>query len=406
MTAATELQGALGATDSPVVDQDWLERGRALLAYIEQEDRKPVVDYETIRAALADRWGLPVVETEYAVGPMSPLGEADREYGRCSIRLLDFLGATRIYVVIRRARRPSPRRMLWALLHELGHFVHHFEMLLSLSTLYQRVALNPRLEADIGEFAQRAAQPVRSRDEAEADLFALDWLLPRWLDDDAELRNRSQIPKALTADGYRFHCLRSVLDDRPLAPPRRENSDLLNRLGAQERERASDEFPQDASRWRRGSWVLFNREQLRTPPTDVVRLRHEYFRAAGYPPRYVPELTRPTASTEPIEVSLTWLERVEPSEISQKVDAARWTPLLAPHSEDGYPAYYIPIRPVPSTKPRDSQLGWKHMMKPTISAPRPLDDWLSRARAQGVGVLLFPRNPAERTLDAEGRLRV
>jgi hypothetical protein len=405
MTALADLAKTLASARGPVTDRDWPNRARALLGYVARVDRDPVFDYWAIRDLLAEHWELPVVETEHSVGSLGPIGNADRDYGRCSVRLLDFLGETRTYIVVRRAARTGQRRMLWALLHELGHFVHHFEMLLSLSTLYQRLSINPRLEAVIGEFAMRAAKAIRSREELEADLFAVDWLLPRWLDDDAEVRRRFAVP-AITPDGWRIHHLRVALDDRPLSGLTDEDAELFSRVGAQERERAGGPFPSDGSRARRASWVLFNRKRLAAkPPREVIELRREYFRAAGYPPRYIPELTRPVTGDEPVGTSVRWLERVDRSAAAEAVDSDRWTPLLVPHSEGSNPRYYIPIAPVRSREQRDSLLRWRHMMKSEVTAPRRFDEWLGRAREQAAGLLLFPRNPAERRLDAAGLMR-
>jgi hypothetical protein len=400
-----ELQRAFGGDRGRGAEWDWPERASHVLNYALEPDRAPIVDYVAIRRFLVERWGLPVVETEHAVGAMGPIADADRDYGRCSVRLLDFVSETAVYLVVRRGRNHSLQRMLWALLHELGHFLKHFDMLVSVGTVYQRVCLNPRLETEIGGFARRSAATLHRQTELEADLFAVDWLLPRWIDDDGEVSSRAKLPPGLTADGYRFYRLRCVLDDGPHPPLRPEVFDRLNRSGEEERSRSGGAFPHRGSRWKRASWVLFNRQRVLNRNAEFSGLLREYYKIVGYPPRYLPELRHQRVNDAAFDPDAVWLRRVAPSQIAQEVDAVQWAPLLVPHSTAGYPEYHIPIRPVPARDRRDSTLRWRHMMAPALRAPLTLEQWLERARRQSAGVLLFPRNPAERTLDAEGRLR-
>jgi hypothetical protein len=396
-----ELEQAFGKVEGRVSEVGWPRRAKTVLDYVRRWDRNPVTDYNAIRRFLQERWGLPVVETEHAVGAMGPLAEADRDYGRCSVRLLDLLGETNVYVVIRKRENRS-RWMLWALLHELGHFVNHFERLLSLATLYQRVCLDPPLEAEIGRFVRRAAATLHARAELDADLFAIDWLLPRWIDDDREISRRGLLTSGLSADGYRFVRLRSVLDDRPLPRLRTDVVDRLNRSGAEERRRSAGAFPHEASLWRRASWVLFNRNGHGVEDGGVTTLISEYYRIAGYPPRYVPELTHRRGRDRGFDPSVVWLPRISSSEAAREVDGVQWAPLLVPYAASEHPDYHIPIRPVPAVGSRDSTLRWRHMLNSTLRPPRQLDEWLARAQEQRVGLLLFPRNPAERSLD-DGR---
>jgi hypothetical protein len=333
---------------------------------------------------------------------MGPLAEADRDYGRCSVRLLDFLGAARAYLIVRRSEDARPRRVLWALLHEVGHFLNHYELLLSVGTLYQRLCMNPPLEMDVGRFAQRAAPRLHAQTELEADLFAVDWLLPRWIDDDELVR--SEAPRGLNVDGYRFYRLRDALDDRPAQPVRRISFDRLNDYGSEERRRSAESFPSGGSRWKRASWVLFNRNRLHST-SGLTEMMDEYHELAGNP-RFVPELTRRPRAHAAFDRELAWIRRVAASDIAREVDSVQWAPLLVPGADAERPEYYIPIRPVGARDPRDSRLGWRHMMAPALSAPLDLETWLDRGREQRAGVLLFPRNPAERSLDTEGLLRV
>jgi hypothetical protein len=401
-TDTAELPQAFGAEKAPVTESNWQQRAEHVLEYVRRPDRSPVTDYETIRRFLEEHWRLPIVETQHAIAPMGPLAEADRDYGRCSVRLLDFLGVARAYVVVRRGDDASPRRLLWALLHELGHFLNHYELLLSVGTLYQRLCMNPSLEMDVGRFVQRAASTLHTQAEIDADLFAVDWLLPRWIDDEDRVRNEAA-PNGLTGDGYRFYRLRDALDDQPARPLQRDSFDRLNRYGSEERRRSAGPFPSGGSRWKRASWALFNRTRLHRAE-EVTTLLDEYHGLAGNP-RFVPELTRRARST-PFDRHFAWIRRVARPDVAREVDSVQWAPLLVPGSATQYPEYYIPVRPVAGRGPRDSTLGWRHMMSPAITAPLELKSWLDRGRAQRAGVLLFPRNPAERTLDAEGLRRV
>jgi len=400
-----ELERAFGEPVSRVSELNWGELARRLGAYVARPDRTPVEDYGAIRRALQERWSLPVVETPHEVGAMSPLGEADPDYGRCGVRLLDFLRETRVYLVIRQVGDPGGGRMLWALLHELGHFVNHFEMLLSLGTLYQRVCLDPSLEIEVGRFAREAASPLHARRELEADLFALDWLLPVWVDDDEALRRNAVLTDRLTPDGYRLYRLRCALDAPFPLPAEPEAVAALNRAGAGERARARGAYPHSGTRWARACWLLFRRREVRGDDAESAALRRAYYRVAGYPPRHIPELTRRTSGSAAVDPELVWLKRVAPEGLAAEVDAARWAPVLVPSSTSTCGKYHIPVRPVPAQSGRDSELGWVHMSWPGVPKQRPLAEWLDRAASQAAGLLAFPRNPAELTLDREGQAR-
>ncbi len=131
----------------------------------------------------------------------------------------------------------------------------------------------------------------------------------------------------------------------------------------------------------------------------------EYYKAVGSPSRHVPELTRRTMGGVAFDPDLAWLRRIDAGDAAREVDAVSWAPILIPGSASGHPAFHIPVRPVPSSKSGDSELGWAHMAAPIARKPRSLEAWVAAARAQNAGLLLFPRNPAERALDREGRVR-
>ena len=400
-----ELGLAFGEPVARVTDANWAELAGRLQSYLLRPDRDPVLSFDAIARSLATRWGTPVVETPYPVGSMGPLGDADRDYGRCSVRLLDLFGESKVYLVVRRAEARGERRMLWALLHELGHFVNHFEMLLSLSALYQRVCLNPSLETEVAGFASGGAAALHVRHEVEADLFALDWLLPDWIDSDEEVRRR-ELPRRLTADGYRFYRLRCTLGSPVPLPSGATAVEALNRAGASERARASRPYPRLMSLWQRAAWVLFNRAEIRAEPPELVKLNREYFAIADYPPRYVPELRAGPHHGGSSDGGAAWIDRVAPQALAREVDTIRWSPMLVPPPDVQRSKFHIPIRPVASRSGRDSVLQWVHMISSNMSSPRSLEEWLQRAHAQDAGLLVFPRNPVERFLDAGGQAGV
>jgi hypothetical protein len=179
----------------------------------------------------------------------------------------------------------------------------------------------------------------------------------------------------------------------------------LNRSGSEERGRAVGAFPDEGSLWRRASWVLFNRQQIRSQASESAKLAREYYEIVGYPPRYVPELRQRVNRNTALDTSHLWLRRISPTEIAHEVDAVQWAPLLVPHSTAEHPEYHLPICPVPARDSRDSVAGWKHMTRRAVDPPRALNEWLERARSHHAGLLLFPRNPAERVLDAKGQIR-
>jgi hypothetical protein len=276
-------------------------------------------------------------------------------------------------------------------------------MLLSLSTLYLRVCMDPTLEMEIGRVARTVGPLLHLRHELEADLFAIDWLVPPWMDEDGDLLARVKPPAGLTADAYRLFRLHQALEDKAISlPTEPEGVELLNRGAAGERERATRPHPSAGQLWQRAVWMLFNRQALRSRPDETVGARSEYFQAAGYPPRHVPELRGRAGTGAELDPELAWLPRIDSDGVEERVDATPWSPFLLPSGEDGHPRFHIPVRPVPSRQGKDSELGWINMTSSGFARPEPVSEWIERARRQQAGLLLFPRNPAEAELDRRG----
>jgi len=391
------LRADLSGSDSFEAKQP-ASRAQALSEYVAAPGRRPVEDYDAIRSFLAEDWEMPVVEVGGEVRETELIGGGPSDSGRCGVRLLDLLDTPAIYLVVRRGGR-GKGAMLWTLLHELGHFASHFEMLESVSVVYQRLCLNPGLEGEIGSFARRSGRSLRAHLELEADLFALEWLLPRWREEAGEL------PAGLTRDGYRWLALRHAFGSATVpGAPTAAALRRANQAGEDQRARSEGVLPAGATLWSRAAWLLWNRERLGypLPPSEPMQ---EYGEIVRGPSRYVPELARPVTGTSRLDPESTWLRRLDPEQVADEVDAAQWMPLLVPPPGTDYPEYNLPIRPLPSRDPRDSRLPWGHMLKSPLQRLHPLEHWIEKARANRAGLLLFPRNPAERALDAERRAR-
>jgi len=372
------------------------ERPQALREYVAAPGREPVESYAAIRELLQAHWKIPVIETEDRVAELEQLGGARGSIGRCGVRLLDLVGSTDIHIVVRGDPRGEERQMLWTLLHELGHLAWHLELLESVGAVYQRVCLNPGLETELARFSLDRGPSLQRMTELEADLFALDWLIPRWWFGEA---TPPGLPEALTADGHRCLSLRRAFGSQPL-PLSEAAVAGLNRAGEEERRRSEEALRPGSTRWARAAWLLWNRERLECPLS--AELVAEYDLIVGGGGRYVPELRQPAIGPGGLEPDPPWLPRVAPDAAAAAVDEPGWVPRLVASEGPRYPEYNIPIRPLPSPEPRDSRLRWSHMFKPATQKALSLESWIGRAREQGVGLLLFPRTPAERALDSRG----
>lgn len=390
------LRVELGVTSESSLDQKLPEVAEVLREYVRAPGREPVENYQAIREFLQTHWKISVIETGDPVWELEQLGGAQRSIGRCGVRLLDLLGRADIHIVVERDPSGGEQQMLWTLLHEMGHFAWHFELLQSVSAVYQRICLNPGLELELAKFGAEEGRTLRGALELEADLFAVDWLIPRWWFGE---ESPADLPVGLTLDGLRFFSLR-----RAFAAPPFQLSEAavakLNEAGAGERRRSEGSLAAGATRWARASWLLWNRERFGSSLS--TGLIEEYDRIVGGGGRYVPEFRQPVLVQGEIDPSFVWLPRIEPEVAPRVVDDVHWMPLLVPAEGPYYPEYNIPIRPLPSQETRDSRVPWSHMFKPPTQKPLPLQTWIDRARDQQAGLLLFPRTPAERALDSSG----
>jgi hypothetical protein len=249
------------------------------------------------------------------------------------------------------------------------------------------------LERELATFSRECGVALHEAAERDADIFALDWLVPPW-------RLEQPPTRGLTAAGQRLLLLRAAFGAAPveLDPAAVES---LNRAGeAEARRHSGEDPPQGGTRWGRAAWLLWNREWLRGSLAGSGLL-DRYDAIVGDRSRRVPELRADAAEPVRFDPSRTWLPRLE-ADAASAVDGVHWTPLLLARADPLYPLYNIPIRPLPSRRADDSRLPWSHMLKSVTQRARPLEEWIAAAEQQGAGLLLFPRTPAERALDAIG----
>ena len=286
----------------------------------------------------------------------------------------------------------------------------HFEIFQSMGTLYHRICMNPALEFEIGQFIMEKGQVLSVLQEEEADLFALTWLLPLWMDGAVKADNAYRnIPPGLSPQGYKFKVLRDLFSDRADLAINEVSIPALNGRGEEKSrwERSRHYYPIDESLVNRMSWLFFNRSSI---IKDVVTKRDsligEYLKKLGKP-RSIPELKdRRSFSGKSIPDFLyAWISRIKLDDVENQIDMEHWEPLLAWPSDEDLPEYYIPIRPVQTVNPLDSQVRWQHMTKANYSSPDSLTDWITRARQQRAGLLIFPRNSAEKLLDQQRIIR-
>ncbi|HEX3360480.1 MAG TPA: hypothetical protein VHS74_05755 [Solirubrobacterales bacterium] len=390
----------LGGKVGPGVDKGLDERARALREYVEMPERIPILDYEAIRDFLTESWGVPVVEISEAARESEFLGPQIDSLGRCGVRVSNLFTPAMLYLAVRRGPSDGSLQMLWTLLHELGHFAHHFAILRAMGTIYLRLCLNPTLEDQIGSFVEEVGKEIAVEAELQADLFALNWLLPREAVEDVGGSTQG----GLTRDGRRFLDVRRLLGadevPTPLSP---ELVETINRYGREEMVRFRGSVGESGTRRARTAWLLWNRDRLESGSAMA-----ELGRFASRYGRHVPEFTDPVVGpSAAVEISRPWLPRLLADEALGRVDQANWGPLIVapPSLPSRYPNYNLPIRPVPTRSNIDRDAGWMHMFKGTTQRPRPLAEWIDRARREDAGLLLFPRNPAERRIDERGEPR-
>lgn len=403
------LSAMLGPAGRDLFESDWAALSGRVVDYVYDRDRRDAVrDYGAVRRHLSENWNVPCVEVASTIQGMGPLKAKGRQLGRLSVRMLRILSPLQCYIALN-GEIPNHEKRL-ALLHELGHLVLHAEVLQALGTVYHRVCINPALEFEIGRFTVRASgRRLAVLQEMEADLFALTWLLPLRADEGADAADvAAGAVEALTADGYKFHKLRGLFSDsegRAVAPAKVPG---LNRLGEEARRRGSGrDYPAGGSLVERFSWVLFNRPRLlRELIAERRTLMVEYFDLIG-PPRYIPELSRRYSFSrkQSFNPEHAWIPRVGLEEVPGLIDSEHWEPLLASSHVEGLPDYYIPIAPVPSATAQDSEAKWHNLAKATCDLPLDLSEWLERAAGARAGLLMFPRNPAERLLDRQKAVR-
>ncbi len=338
--------------------------------------------------SLSKSWDLHVVET--------PLDEG----GRIGLRLLNF--ETRAYLYIAVDSRLEVYERMLAVLHELGHLALHFDELARAGATYQSICMCPSLERRIAEFTKgREGQRLRTLREMEADIFATCWIVPRHLDSLRTGREVARTVSGLDPLTEKYILLRDAFADSDHRTiPRCALASFVRIARAEADSVHAQEYAVSGSLWQRLSWAVFNRHVLgRQVGKERARLTRKYFNLFPDPLSLLSIATRTdVGSVGRTLVASTWLNRVTAGDLGEKLDGVNWEPVLV-SEKDSSPPYYIPICPVPSVNPRDSQLAWRHMMKPPHSPAKMLDSWIDVAGYEGAGLLVFGRNPAERILE-------
>lgn len=403
-TGTNELFELLGKPGSNLIDTEWKSFAAKVVKFVYNEERKKsITNYKAIATGISESLNIPCVEIKNAIQGIGPLKTEGSQIGRFSVRMLDLLRTSRIYIVLNQSATNNEKTI--AILHEIGHFVHHFELMQSISTLYLRICLNPSLEYKVGKFVN-GEYGIRLKVllEKEADLFALSCLNPLGLYKD--LKNEDNIFNTQTQsiNGYMFQVLRGLFSDLPTSTIDKANIIGQNKRGMETCNREQNQpYPLENSLIARIKWILFNRFSLLNQiPDERHQLFVNYFNIAG-PPRYIPELTKKeyNCNNKLNNLQDRWINRVMPDQVYATLDLDNWEPILVTPSSNTLIPYHIPITPIPSVNPTDSQIKWQHMFKAESSLPMSIGDWLGRANKQKAGLLIFPRNPAEIILDQQ-----
>jgi hypothetical protein len=399
-----ELDRALGRLGSITILSDPSGPGKRLIDYVFDPMRRTAVSsYEAIRDHFDQHWSVTCVEIDSEVRESLPFSAPRDDLGCFSVRMLFAIRESELYLAIRGDLRNCNKTV--ALLHEIGHLAFHFPLLQSIGTLYHRISMDPRLEFEIGGYLRSSAgTEMISILELEADLFAVSWLVPITYDEE-RLSNGNQegSESRLTGDGLRYLLLRRCFDHGTDGKIHAAKIPGYNHLGEELRRTTEGAYPLHGSLWERLSWVLCQRDELLSPSCNKQRQEsmRQCLELFGFSPRRIPEMAgkRHPILRDQTNEDQAWIPRRTPEELESAVDLHHWEPFLVPPKGKSVPAYHIPITPVPNREKRDSKVEWRHVGKADSAMPAALSHWRRAAEDQQAGLLVFPRNPAERMLD-------
>lgn len=383
-----QMRQSFGTTRGAMSDLDWSESAGRLGRWTFDPSRGwTVLDYELLREFLDREWHLPCIEVETA------------NLGLFSTRLLRFTRKGSYYLVVKQSPRPAEK--LVALLHELGHFVLHGELLLRISKLFLRICMDPSLEFLIGRSLHTpAGQSAMRSIEAQADLFAATWAVPPAITTEARQRGPDEV--ALVD----YVLLKDLFAAAPLGLERDMTEPVRKELlvaALDARARVLDRhYPEDASAWKRLIWALSHRGSLlQELESGTVTQFISSLDPGAQGARHFPELSysRPMLDSAPDKPdgSFAWVRREPLHAVYEATNREQWEPFIVTRDEM-LPNYYIPIAPVVGSRTADSEALWQNLTKPDSQIPCSLSTWISKSFSSRGGLMIFSRTPAERWL--------
>jgi Zn-dependent peptidase ImmA (M78 family) len=355
----------------------WPE-ARDVLTAASKHDGSANLSYDEA-VSICESIGIPVVETriaEYGRLVIEPLWAVDGDTRR--------IDDCRVTVALKTGLPPSQKRL--ALLHELGHYVHHLRYLASFMLQYHRIAQNPGLEGVLADRFPSDWHVQRNRTmELEADYFSACFVVPHmatgWLRD-------PQAPlDVTTAKGMILSWLHQAFDE----------GWSIGRIGSEAVEhawRTVAESPYDVA----GPWfdrlahcvALRGSERLVEMVKETVQLENDM--------RKIDALAR-LSQPRRRDGSGRFIERCSESEIATTFSVPnRWDPVIVEPRGVERAAGYLPLKPMFTKGDAVDVFDWSRTDGHSPGFAGSIEDWRNTAEASDRGLMLFPMIPVEHAL--------
>lgn len=358
----------------------WGDRAVFLHRLVAASDEPAAGDLNNAQALasfLQSCWNIPVIRLdEHGLKPR--LGELHQtietvgQLGRFCIRRFSLFEEGSGYLVL---ANHAPKMALWIVLHELGHIACHSPTFRHIGQLYAAICRDPAMEE---QYCHQMRDLVsESVTEEQADEFACRWLL--------HFRRKAASESLLNEFGLAYFLMSTAFDDATFRLESSADAAELNNRGNEYGRSVLSQCYSVASDPDERAWWTLLRLIRAGSSIDPVNHRPESQDSA---PCFLPRLT--------------------PEEARENLWYELWDPVIVT-SREVRCKYYMPIRPRPTRRYSDDRTSnWEYMTKNPLrgSSERTIRDWIDLHLSKPVaGLMLFPRTPAERALDAAGYLR-
>ena len=288
----------------------------------------------------------------------------------------------------------SASNKLMALSHELGHFVYHMLFYIFFARLHSFVEMEAGVESRVAERLTAEWQQAYYRTtELRADLTASYFVVPvgaagSWIENHFS-------DKPLTPDSQEYIWLKRLEEENPQLSGERINRYLEDAQQAIQKIQAADYDPH-APLFERVAWCTYHRSkrdlqaELERQEAEIQSLFDEFEQSFQESPS-----PRRATAKQPGE---RLYRRVAPDKVQAVFwSEEMWDPVIVEHEAKSIQGY---IGLIPRWQPRDrwESIDWVVSFEPYEGAPGDLKTWEEIAERHGMGLMLYPLNPLERTV--------